>query len=116
MSYDIYLYDISAKNNTNFDPENPPDIPASVLNTFKQRLLNHDYRVAHEESDHAEYEHTNAKWGIQVNVFPTEIAFSVPYWDDAEDAMFEALMTANELCDDQRLAVYDPQDGSWSNS
>jgi hypothetical protein len=47
-------------------------------------------------------------------VFRTEIAFSVPYWDDAENAIFEALQTARELADIGDIVVYDPQTGGWS--
>ena len=52
-------------------------------------------------------------WAIQVSVFKTEIAFSIPFWDDAENAIMEASMTACEIAYDVNLRVYDPQADTW---
>jgi hypothetical protein len=117
MSYDIYIYEKSVKNvnmeDENIDPGNFPKIPREHVEKFKSRLLKYDYQLAHEGDDSVEYEHKNSKWGIQVSIFENEISFSVPYWDDSENAIFEALMTASELCDHGELVAYDPQNGSW---
>ena len=43
-----------------------------------------------------------------------KLLFSVPYWNDAENAIFEALQTAHELCDTGEMVVFDPQTGDWS--
>lgn len=117
MSYDIYIYDKSAKeidiSSEKFGGCDMPKIPPEKIEAFKNRLLKYEYTLSHEDEKHAEYEHKNRNWGIQVNIFKTEIAFTVPYWDDADNAIFEALLTASELCDNGDLLVYDPQNGDW---
>jgi hypothetical protein len=49
---------------------------------------------------------------IQVAIFKTEIAFSVPYWDDGS-AISEALQDASELADTDGWVFYDPQTDTW---
>jgi hypothetical protein len=78
--------------------------------------LKYDYELESKNPNCTEYIHKNRKWSIQVAVFSTEIAFSVPYWDDAENAIFEALQTAHELADNGDIVVYDPQSGECGNS
>lgn len=116
MSYDIYIYDKSAQG-IDIDSDdfgvNMPIISPALIDAFEKRLLKYDYVKCHEDSEHREYEHKNADWGVQVSIFDSEIAFSIPYWDDADNAISEALMTASELCDHGQLLVYDPQNGSW---
>jgi len=118
MSYDIYLYRPEVKTaslgGAELDEFDHPVIPDDVQQRFADRLLKYDYELESTNANCTEYIHNNKKWSIQVAVFPTEIAFSVPYWDDAENAIFEALQTAHELADDDDLFVYDPQTGEWS--
>lgn len=50
-----------------------------------------------------------------MRVFRTEIAFDVRYGKDSEEAIFEALQDASELCDGRGLALYNPQIGEWND-
>ena len=58
-----------------------------------------------------EYTHPNARWGIQVSVYPGSVEFTVPYGVDAERAVAAALADARELKQLAHLALYDPQAG-----
>ncbi len=118
MSYNIYLYHPDVKTQAaagaELDGFPHPEIPDVVRQRFVDRLLKYDYKLESDRPQCREFIHTNKVWSIQVAVFPAEIAFSVPYWDDAENAIFEAMQTAHELADTGELAVYDPQTGEWS--
>lgn len=118
MSYSVYLYHpdvkVAAAGGADIDAIDVPPIPEDVRQRFVDRLLQYDYELETTNSTCAEYIHKNRKWSIQVAVFLTEIAFSVPYWDDAENAIFEALQAARELADIGDIVVYDPQTGEWS--
>ena len=118
VSYDIYLYHPEVKSaalrGAELDGSDHPAIPDNVKNDFTHRLLKYDYKQESVSADCTEFVHNNDNWSIQVNVFRSEIAFSVPYWDDVENAVFEALRTAHELADNDDLVVYDPQTGEWS--
>ena len=52
---------------------------------------------------------------IQVAIFDSEIAFSIPYWN-SEEAIFEALQDASELIDSEHMALFNPQDGEWAEA
>lgn len=52
---------------------------------------------------------------ITVTVFPSEVSFSVPYWEGSQDAIFEALQDASELSDSESLALHNPQLNAWSD-
>jgi len=52
---------------------------------------------------------------ITVAVFPTLIAFSIPYWREMGDALFEALQDASELTDSGKFSLFNPQENSWSD-
>ena len=118
MSYNVYLYhpDVktAAATGAEIDEIDVPIIPEEVRQRFVDRLLRHDYELETTNPNCTEYIHKNRKWSIQVAVFRTEIAFSVPYWDDAENAIFEALQTAHELAHNGDIVVYDPQTEEWS--
>jgi hypothetical protein len=118
MSYNVYLYhpDVkaAASAGAEIDEIDLPAIPEDVRQRFVERLLKYDYELETKNPNCTEYIHKNRKWSIQVAVFRTEIAFSVPYWNDAENAIFEALQTAHELCDTGEMVVFDPQTGDWS--
>jgi len=118
MSYNIYLYrpevKAAALAGAELDEFEHPVIPDEVRQGFIDRLLKYDYELESTTPRRAEYIHKNRAWSIQVVVYSSEIAFSIPYWDDAENAIFEALQTAHELADTGDLVVYDPQTGEWS--
>ncbi len=117
MSYELYIYDpyVKTKMDDGYTIEEieVPPIPADVLRSFRNRLEQYDYQLVNEDHDHCEYQHTDKNWGISVNIHNTEICFSVPFWDDFDDALFEARMTSAELCDTPQLLVYDPQGEEW---
>lgn len=119
MSYDIYLYGPEVKtaflSGAELDKIENPLIPDDVRQRFADRLLNYDYELQSKNPTCTEYVHKNKDWSIQVAVFQTEIVFSVPYWNDAENAIFEALQTAHELADHDDLFVFNPQTGEWSD-
>jgi hypothetical protein len=120
MSYNIYLYHPDVKSKAasveDLDEIDFPTIPDDTRQRFVQRLLKYNYELETDNPNGKEFIHKNRKWSIQVVVFRTEIAFSVPYWDDAENAVFEALQTAHELADGGDLVVYDPQTEEWSEA
>jgi hypothetical protein len=94
MSYNVYIYhpDVkaAASAGAEIDEIDLPAIPDDVRQRFVERLLKYDYELETKNPNCTEYIHKNRNWSIQVAVFRTEIAFSVPYWDDAENAIFEA--------------------------
>jgi hypothetical protein len=52
---------------------------------------------------------------ITVTVFPSQVSFSVPYWEGSQDAILEALQDASELSDSESLALHNPQLNAWSD-
>jgi hypothetical protein len=50
---------------------------------------------------------------LEVNIYGSEIAFSVPYGPRSKVAIFEALQAASELTDCGQFAMFDPQSGNW---
>jgi hypothetical protein len=117
MSYNVYLYhpDVkaAAADGAEIDEIELPVIPDEVRQRFVERLLEYDYELETKDSNCAEYIHKNRKWSIQVAVFRTEIAFSIPYWEDGEHAIIDALQTTHELCDTGEMVVFDSQTGNW---
>ena len=117
MSYSILLYhpDVKAliKSGKDFEEIDTPVIPEPSRQKFAERLVRYDYRLDPDEPGDASYIHKNEKWGIQVTIFDSEIAFSVPYWNDAENAIFEEIPIAHELIDGGDVVVFDPQTGAW---
>lgn len=117
MSYDLYIYDSHVKtmmdDGYTIDEINVPAISEEILKSFRNKLEQYDYALINQDTDHVEYQHTDKNWGVSVNIHNTEICFSVPFWDDFDDALFEARMTSAELCDTPNLLVYDPQSNEW---
>jgi hypothetical protein len=117
MSYNVSLYTNAVKvavlaGSDLEDLQNIP-IPDEILSQFKMRIEKFGYKIESTNATCNEYIHPNPKWAIQVVVFKTQIAFSIPYWDDSENAIMDALMTAHEIADDLGLSVYDPQTNGW---
>ncbi len=117
MSYNVSLYtsDVKDADLAGTDLEDLQDIPIpeDLRAQFKTKIEKFRYQIESNSASCTEYIHPNPKWGIQVVVFKSQIAFSIPYWDDSENAIMEALMTAHEIADDLGLCVYDPQTGEW---
>ncbi len=117
MSYDLYLYNPQVKHMMDqgytIDEINVPHIPSEVIHSFRNRLEEYDYQLVNEDTGRWEYQHADKNWGVSVSIHNTEICFSVPFWDDFDDALFEARMTSAELCDSPELMIYDPQGQEW---
>lgn len=117
MSYDLYLYNPQVKNMMDngytIEEIQVPQIPSEVIHSFRNRLEQYDYQLVSENADRCEYLHSDKNWGVSVSIHNTEICFSVPFWDDFDDALFEARMTSAELSDTPELLVYDPQGQEW---
>lgn len=117
MSYAIHLYhpDVKAAvdRGEELDDITFPEIPEAIRQEFIRILKSYGYVLESESDQCIQYIHTNKEWGIEVCVFPTQIAFSVPFWDQAEDAIFEASMAAFEIAHDVNLLVFRPAEGEW---
>lgn len=115
MSYDIGLYDrsfLKAAIAENLDDYTvAPPLPSETLALIKNRLLSLGYTIEFDGPDYVEYVHPNASWGLQVSVFESEIAFTVPYWDDADSAVAQAKNHARLLALEFGLGLTDQQDG-----
>ena len=115
MSYDIYLYKkeffVRAIEEDLGDWTNADPISQDALNAIQEQLIAKGYNLEFEGGTCKEYIHPNSKWGLQVSVFNGEIAFAIPYWDDAEAAITTAKADAKELGKAHGLAYYDPQEG-----
>ena len=118
MAYAICLYPRDVKrevlNGKEIDELVIPPIDQTVIEDLKLRLPIYGFSVESETPVCIEYIHENTKWAIQIAVFKTEIAFSIPYWDESEQAIANALETAYEIADSLDLVVYDQQTGDWS--
>jgi hypothetical protein len=119
MSYNIYLYPQEVRTaslaGVDFEEIDGPAISPDIIERFKERLLRFGYALESTNPGSTEYIHPNKKWSIQVSIHKTMIAFSIPYWKDAKNAIFEALMTASELADGVGLCMYDPQADEWNS-
>lgn len=89
-------------------------IPPAVREKLIEQLLSGDYEPQAESPSSVEYIHKNKQWSIKVTVTAGEIAFAVPYWDDAENAIAQARQTASQLSLSGDLVIYTPDDQSWS--
>lgn len=113
MSYDICLYDkeflAQAIKKDQDALDNAPSIDPKVLESVEQFLIQKGYKEDSDFSPFKEYKHAKSKWGIQVSVFSSEITFSVPYWDDLENAIIVASEDAKALAKLTSLGYYDSQ-------
>ena len=118
MSYNIYLFHPEVKTKSLQDrlPLNKfehPKLSTEQISYFITRLKPYEYQENDVPNKIAEYEKYFGKCVVTVSIYDTEIAFSVPYLKDSDRAIFEALMTASEINDTGKFALYNPQDGTW---
>ncbi len=115
MSYDIALYDksfLKAAIDEDLDDYTvAPPLPSESLALIKDRLLSLGYTIEFVGPSYEEYVHPNGSWGLQVSVYESEIAFSIPYWDDADSAVAQAKNHARLLALEFGLGMSDQQDG-----
>jgi hypothetical protein len=117
MSYAIYLYHPEVKDKASqgldLDAFEHPALPESTVQRFLARLSKYGYRPEHQSPDCQDFVKNVGTCPVQVRVFKTEIAFSVPFSNDFQNGVFEALQTSAELCDADDLVTYNPQEGTW---
>lgn len=115
MSDDIGLYNgaflTKAIDEDLSDYRISPSFSPDVCDATKSRLLEMGYLVESERDHFTEYIHTKRAWGLQFTVFKTKIAFSVPYWDDADSAVEHATTDARVLANEFALGPSDQQYG-----
>ena len=118
MSYGLYLFHPEVKKRVlqdklALDEFEHPRLTAKQITYFRKRLEAYEYQEIKVADKIAEYEKYYGKCPITVSIYDTEIAFSIPYWQNSEQAIFEALMTAFEINNTQEFAVYNPQENTW---
>src|ERR1043165_1234553 len=117
MSYDIYLYhsDVKKKVDRGFeiDDFDPPVFLETDVKRFLAGLSEYGYQLESEDEEVQEFVKTVSGCPIQVSVFSSEIAFSVPYGDNSNEAIFEAFKDASVLSDTKSMVLYDPQTEEW---
>jgi len=115
MSYDIQLYQSAflkrAIENDLGDWSDADPISEFSLSVVCDWLLEKGYIIEHEGQGCREFVHPNSEWGLQVSVFKGEVAFTIPLWDEAEEAINIAQRDAKELATLAGLGYYDSQTG-----
>jgi hypothetical protein len=117
MSYDIGIYHPSVRDRVEggeeMDEFDHPQLDAAAVRRFIEALAGYGYGVEPSTSECRAFAKTVSDSRVQVHVFATEIAFSVPYGKNSKDAIFEALQDASELIEPEHMCVFDPQTGQW---
>ena len=115
MSYDIGLYEKQflkeAIERDLGDWTNATVIPTTIREAVVERLKSLGYKLEFTSDTCQEWIHPKEEWGLQVSVFNSEIAFSIPYWDDWENAVMEADGLARKIAEEFGLGMHDPQNG-----
>jgi hypothetical protein len=120
MSYSIQIFHPLVREQTGqgreIDEFDHPPLDPSAVERFIRNLFKYEY--SHEATTVQCREFVKCINGcpVQVAVFATEIAFSVPYWQNSQDAIFEALQDASELVEPEYMALFNPQIGEWSET
>jgi hypothetical protein len=117
MSYSIQLFHPAVRRTVEegqeLDEFDHPLIDQSAVNKFVEKLAQYDYRLEFSTPQSREFVKLIGSCPIQVIVFDSEIAFSIPFWDNSEAAIFEALQDASELADPEHMVLFNPQEGKW---
>lgn len=100
------------------DEHDAPEITQDLIDNFKSRLTGNDYEFVNKKDGVFEYRHTGTKkWSLGVLISKNEISFTCP---PKEMFMFtllyEALQTASQLCDHNKLAIYHCDGRGWINT
>jgi len=95
-----------------------PEITPELIDNFKNRLPENDYEYVNNKDGVLEYRHTGTnKWSLQVLISKNEIAFTCPPAQMfISTLLYEALRTASQLCDHDRLAIYHCDGRGWINT
>lgn len=117
MSYTVSIFAAEVKQKQlqglDLDEFEHPEFDPGLLGKFLERLLRYGYVLESANALSKEYVRQAGTCPIQVAVFKTQIAFSVPFWDGCEEAIAEAVQDASELAEPDVWAVYDPQTEDW---
>ncbi|MDO5692468.1 MAG: hypothetical protein Q4G70_08295 [Pseudomonadota bacterium] len=120
MSYNIQIFHPIVRKQVEqgrkIDEFEHPPLDPSAVERFVSNLAKYDYNLETTTSDCREFAKHIDDCPIQVSVFTTEIAFSVPYWENSDDAIFEALQDASELFESEYMALFNPQVGEWAEA
>jgi hypothetical protein len=93
-----------------------PPLDKTAVERFIGRLAKYRYNLESTTPRCREFVKDVGGCPIQVAVFSTEIAFSVPYWQNAKEAILEALQDASELVEPEHMVLFNPQDGTWAEA
>lgn len=120
MSYSVQIYHPQvreqAEHGLELDEFQHPPLDPSAVERFVSKLTNYGYSLEASTPACREFvKHING-CPVQVAIFTTEIAFSVPYWQNAQDAIFEALQDASEIIEPDHMVLFNPQDGEWTDA
>lgn len=119
MSYSILIFHPSVKDQVDAGKEIDEFKHAALaledVTRFLERLEKYGYVLESENSRCREYVKKVGTCPIQVAIFPSEISFSIPYWEGSEDAIAEALQDASELADADGTVVFNPQENEWDS-
>lgn len=117
MGYNINLFHKDVREmveaGQDFEDLKYPVLDKKSVADFIEGLKSYDYELE-SESPHQEFVKDVDGCPISVRIFETMIGFSIPYWENSKEAIFDALMDAGELVDSDSMAIYDPQSGEWS--
>jgi hypothetical protein len=117
VSYSVLIFDASVKAaaaaGQELDEFKHAPISSSDMERFLARLEKYGYELESENPRSREYVKHVAGCPIQLSVFPSEIAFSVPFWKGSESAIPEALQDASELSDSETTVLFNPQTNEW---
>jgi hypothetical protein len=120
MSYSVQIFHPQVRKQTEqgreIDEFDHPPLDPSAVEKFVNNLSKYEYSLEATTPQYREFVRHIDGCPIQVAVFTTEIAFSVPYWQNSENAIFEALQDASELIEPEHMALFNPQVGEWAET
>ncbi len=100
------------------DEVDAPEITPELIDNFRNRLTGNDYEFVENKNGVLEYRHTGTtNWNLEVLISKNEIAFTCPPKQTfVLTLLYEALRTASELCDHDKLAIYHCNGRGWINA
>jgi hypothetical protein len=117
VSYGFQLYSPDVRNKTaqglEMDEFTHPHLDKGAVERFVSKLIEYGYEPESTTPRCREFVKHVGRCPVQVAVFVSEIAFSIPYRPGSQEAIFEALQDASELIDGENMAMFNRQDGEW---
>lgn len=119
MSYSIYLFHADVKAQADggrgLDEIEYIALAPEAASAVLERLHQLGYVLESEGERSRDYVKNVGQCPVQVAVFSSEIAFSVPYWEGSARAIAQALQDAGGLAGSTGTVVFDPQVKKWGN-